>query len=474
MHMSPVLSGTPVRCLGSGPRRPGAWERVAWAIAVLGFVVGGCAKAPIPTGPSLEPTANVYLRSAFDTDPSGYLGRFLPEDQGDLDEADGMALACSVHLSWRFVEGGNVETTEVFRASSGLQAHLGVPMAGQLRSTGDAERLARVAYTLTGKMVTTVEDPAAFASCCKAQPDQCTDRMVGEFLQGTGSVYLESAQGRSFHAEAATAEAGGALVVESGVSWRRAVVFPEPVYFAFKATPTPYRQRPVRTCSGWTPKHPEPADGIVLRAASGPAWTEQAARRQARTALADQLERATGLVAEAEKKGTVLGLQELDWCLEWIEKAGQVHHAAHVLGVVTPEEQRRVRDLPMPVVEPPPPRTVRVACAPWVDALPTASDGLFVVGRHALPAMTRSGARLRATVNAHSQAGWATGLGAVALSRGTTLAVQERASCVERTSTGGYRAFMLAFVSDAEQRRIRSISVHPDPSKMESTSVEVR
>ena len=152
----------------------------------------------------------------------------------------------------------------------------------------------------------------------------------------------------------------------------------------------------------------------------------------------------------------------------------KVHHAAHVLGVVTPEEQRRVRDLPMPVVEPPPPRTVRVACAPWVDALPTASDGLFVVGRHALPAMTRSGARLRATVNAHSQAGWATGLGAVALSRGTTLAVQERASCVERTSTGGYRAFMLAFVSDAEQRRIRSISVHPDPSKMESTSVEVR
>ena len=442
-----------------------------WSVALLFIILVGCAKAPVPTSPSMAPPQNVYLRNSFDTDPSGYLGRFLPQDQDDLDESSGMTLACSVHLSWRFVKGGNVKTTEVFRASSGVQARLGVPAIAEVESSAGQQQVARVAYTLTGKMVSRIEDPAAFAACCKAQPDQCTDRMVGEFLQGTGEVYLEAEDRRSRSARATTDEAnadsiGGSLVVDRGVTWKRAVVFPEPVYFAFKATPTPYAQQPVRTCSEWTEQHAEPDQGLVLRATSGPAWSEQAARHKARKALTQQVERATGLAAEATMKDTVLGVQELDWCVERVEGPQGVHHAAYVLGVVTPAEQQRVRDLPMPVAEAPAPRTLpraapvspQTPCAPWVDAVPSASDGLFVVGRHALPALTESGARLRAWGNAHAMAGWTTGLGTVAVANGTTLAVQERGSCVDRTPSGGFRAFVLGFVSEAEQERLRGLA----------------
>ena len=151
--------------------------------AAILMMVWGCHKAPVPTGPSLAPTHNVHLRTSFDTDPSAHLGRFLPDELSELDESSGMTLACSEHVSWRFIDGGGVQTTEVLHTSSGTRARLGA--AGMVEGTGgvDQTRAVRVSYTLTGKMVSVIEDPAAFAACCKAQPDQCTNRMVGEFIQ---------------------------------------------------------------------------------------------------------------------------------------------------------------------------------------------------------------------------------------------------------------------------------------------------
>ncbi len=90
------------------------------------------------------------------------------------------------------------------------------------------------------------------------------------------------------------------VTVANGVTWRRSVVFPEPVYFAFKATETPYEQRAVRTCSDWADALPESPDELYLRAASGPAWSEQLARKRARAVLSEQ---ALAVAGRAEVSG---------------------------------------------------------------------------------------------------------------------------------------------------------------------------
>ena len=450
---------------------------LAWLPVAL-VMLWGCRKAPIPTGPSLAPAHNIHLRTSFDTDPSDHLGRFLPDGLVELDESSGMALACSEHISWRFIDGGGVQTTEVLHTSSSTRARLGA--AGMVEASTGAEqtRAVRVSYTLTGKMVSTIADPAAFAACCKAQPDQCTSRMVGEFLQGTGTVDVELARGRDAQLKAVSPAAnlsGGMTVdadvtVANGVAWRRSVVFPEPVYFAFKATETPYDQRAVRTCSDWADALPESPDGLYLRATSGPAWSEQLARKRARAVLSEQALAVAGL---AEVSGaTAPGIHEQDWCIERFEEDGVTQYAAHVLGFMSHADRDAARVGPPPVEEavaapvakPSAPPAVVPPCADWVETLPTSDDGLFVVGRHVLPSVTKQGARLKALANAHIQAGLATGLAATALANGTTIGVQEREWCVVPSQVGGqslYRAHLLGFVSEQEQDRLRAL---PQPT----------
>ena len=451
--------------------RSGRVDGVGWSrrVAGLAAVVGlaGCPKAPPPSPLlSVSPPENVFLRSSFDTDPSAYLGRFLPEDDLDLDESRGMALACSSLVSWEFIDGGGVQTREVFAASSGVAARLGLPPLGEVSGGRHQRRVAWVEYTLTGKMVSHVEDPAALAACCKDQPDQCTDRMVGEFLQGTGAVFFETAEHRGLgaRAEAPGVDQEASVMREQGVHAQRTLVFPQPVYFAFKATPTPYRHQAVRTCRVAAPADQKTAGVLVLSSSSGPSSTERAARRRARAGLLEQVEQATGLAAEAKAKGTVLGVQEVDWCAEAVEVAGVVQHEAHVVGVVTAEEQARVQALPWPELETPvavpAPAPALEPCAEWVDSQPASPDGHFVVGRTLLPALTASGARMRARAQLRSRAGWVTGLGGVALAKGAALDVQEQDWCVRRHQTGAwarYEAAVLGFVSHAEQDRIRSL-----------------
>ena len=435
------------------------------------LMMWGCHKPPIPTGPSLAPAHNIYLRNSFDTDPSDHLGRFLPDGLAGLDESSGMTLACSEHISWRFVDGGGVQTSEVLHASSNTRARLGALGVVEASAGSEHARAVRVSYTLTGKMVSTIEDPAAFAACCKAQPDQCTNRMVGEFLQGTGWVDVELARGVdvAVGARPPVHQLSGEVSHSQGVAWRRSVVFPQPVYFAFKATPTPYDQATVRTCSDWATPLPESPDGLYLRASSGPAWTEKAARQQAQEALSEQALAVVGLASAAG--AAVPGVHEQDWCIEELHLDGGTRVAAHVLGFMREEDRTKALAQPQPqpkslraalepVAQPPTVATPTPVCADWTETLPTSQDGLFVVGRNALPSLTEHGARLKARANAHIQAGMATGLGSIAMANGTAIGVQERDWCIQPAAVGGrelYRAFMLGFVSEQEQERIRAL-----------------
>lgn len=314
------------------------------------FLLAGCPKTPGPQAPSMAPSSNVYLRNSFDTDPSGYIGRFLPAGLADLDESSGMTMACSEHISWRFVDGGGVKTSEVLNASTAVSARFGVPLVARGSGSASATRSARVAYTLTGKMVSTVEDPAAFAACCKAQPDQCTDRMVGEFLQGTGSVYFEASReaGASGEGTDPSSMAGGDVTFSHGSAWQRAAEFPNPVYFAFKVTPTPYTQQAVTTCADWVQSPPPAEGGMHVVGHSSAVKTEQAARRKAMNNAHVQAGRATGLGMQAMANGTTIGVQEKEWCVEQTGTADKVRYTAHVLGFISDAEQERIRAMPTP------------------------------------------------------------------------------------------------------------------------------
>lgn len=313
-------------------------------------LLAGCPKTPGPQAPSMAPSSNVYLRNSFDTDPSGYIGRFLPAGLADLDESSGMTMACSEHISWRFVDGGGVKTSEVLNASTAVSARFGVPLVARGSGSASTTRSARVAYTLTGKMVSTIEDPAAFAACCKAQPDQCTDRMVGEFLQGTGSVYFETSReaGASGEGTDPSSMAGGDVTFSHGSAWQRAAEFPNPVYFAFKVTPTPYTQQAVTTCADWVQSPPPAEGGMHVVGHSSAVRTEQAARRKAMNNAQVQAGRATGLGMQAMANSTTIGVQEKEWCVEQTGTADKVRYTAHVLGFISDAEQERIRAMPTP------------------------------------------------------------------------------------------------------------------------------
>ena len=106
--------------------RPSPRSIVLLGAAVLAPVGLAIAKK-IPAPEFVPPTTNFHLRTAFDTDPSVYLGRFVPDDDMVPDEATARKTACSQYLSVRKVGGGGVEYDEVFEASSAAAMGLGIP-----------------------------------------------------------------------------------------------------------------------------------------------------------------------------------------------------------------------------------------------------------------------------------------------------------------------------------------------------------
>src|SRR5690606_29069801 len=150
----------------------------------------GCGRHGITNQPaSLVSSSSVWLRNTYDTDPSIYVGRFVPPGVTELDESNTMVLACSKHITTRFIEGGDVDYTEDMHVNTQVALRIGMPVVASGSAGYEHSRTAQARYKLTGKLVAEIADPDAFAACCKAQPDQCTDRFIGEFIQGTGSLY---------------------------------------------------------------------------------------------------------------------------------------------------------------------------------------------------------------------------------------------------------------------------------------------
>jgi hypothetical protein len=67
-------------------RRHQSTLSTALVAAVLMWTPARAGKGP-PPAEFIPPTTNFHLRAAFDTDPSVYLGRFIPDGTADIDEA---------------------------------------------------------------------------------------------------------------------------------------------------------------------------------------------------------------------------------------------------------------------------------------------------------------------------------------------------------------------------------------------------
>jgi hypothetical protein len=318
--------------------------------AILVVPLLACAgRGGVPNGPSAAPTANVFLRNSFDTDPSVYLGRFVPRNAVELDEGSAMPLACTQYVTHRFIEGGGVKITETMSVSTEVAARIGVPVVASTAGSGSRTGEVKVEYTLTGKMVAEVADPAAFNDCCKAQPDQCTDRFVGEFLQGTGTVYREEARSVDVAGKGTDPQSGvnGQAAVSHQKQWAQAIEFPNPVYFAFKVTQTP-NIRTTSSCGTWVDNPPSAPDAVYFVGMSRGKKTERAAREGAARDAKMKAYKSVGMAVPAGPTGQpdpnanaaaqqwAFSMQIAETCVE-VESGGRrPRYVGRVLGVLPP------------------------------------------------------------------------------------------------------------------------------------------
>lgn len=235
---------------------------------------------PETIGPTIVPQANLFLRNAPDTDPSSYIGRFIPDNMTLFDDTNGSKRTCSRFITQKVVGGGNFARDELFSASASAVASWGLPVIADVKIGGGTTNVIRVSYVLTNKMTSDISDPAGFDACCKQYPDQCTGRYLGEFLEGTGTVWHSVSKGAGVTADVTTQYGIGKLDARFGTTWQSAAEFTTPVYFAFKSVDTGITAV-TQGCGSWMDTPPTSSAGKYFVGTSEPVSTEKEARDRA-------------------------------------------------------------------------------------------------------------------------------------------------------------------------------------------------
>lgn len=251
---------------------------------------------PQPTTP--RPKANFFLRTGFDTDPSEYLGRFVPDgvEAGEVDDASSRKTSCSAFYKVSRKKGGDVRYEEYFAASTDASAGMSIPaeLPVTLGASASAGRVVLVEYTLTDKWVADLQEPAGYARCCQQADGNCTERFVSEFLGGTGRIYYAD----SSAADASVGVPVAGFKLKDGLVWKQSVEFPNPVFFAFKLSPG----KPGPSTADWTTKVPKVEHGKFFVGVSEWVESERLARDQSLLEVRRQVIRYLG---EAIKQGSV-------------------------------------------------------------------------------------------------------------------------------------------------------------------------
>lgn len=313
------------------------------------------------TNTTLPVAGTVRLRSAFDGDPSHYLGRFMaPVAEGEVDETRAMATACSPHITFKRIPAGGVTYDELLEVNRAVAARFHLPLVGGGSASHEDASQTRVQYTLTAKLVAEVADPAALVACCTAQPDQCTERYVGEFLEGTGQVFRATSSETSAEAQVQVAPGSGAASVAFGHSWEASMTFTEPTFFAFRLNETPFVAKVQQSCP-WVDAPPAFPGEVTFVGHSGddPQETEEKAREKAlKDVRAQAAKRGVGVEGPTgigkvrrDLMGTSLGdklkdrikattskggipVTEREWCVERVQTADGTRFEARVLATV--------------------------------------------------------------------------------------------------------------------------------------------
>lgn len=260
------------------------------------------------------PREGVYLRASFDDDPSHFIGRFLSNElpASEIDENRGIQTECSAFVTYREVRAaGNFD--EYYNSSTSVGAELGIDTspAADIIQTGpggtgefstESGTSIRVQYNLSRKLIAHVEDPAGFRACCDSIVGGCTNRFVGEFWAGTGTIYERSGRATDVGARGNAPHVKAGFEVADGWVWRRGTEFDD-VYFAFRVV-----DRVATDDCGWVDQLPRSQDGKYFVGISPPSATEDIARtmamRHARTQAVQYL--GESILAESRNVSSVI------------------------------------------------------------------------------------------------------------------------------------------------------------------------
>ena len=250
-----------------------------------------------------QPNSNFYIRTSFDKDPSMYLGRFILDGSNITDETAARKSQCTELISIRYIDAGNVVYDEVMNADNSLGLQLKIPGVDSISVGANQNYGVRVSYKLNQKMVAEIDDPYAFEKCCRESETNCSTRYIGEFLEGTGSLWSAHSQfvGVKF-LEKLQKKLPVNVEAHGDYNWVQSRLFEENIYFAYKIS-----ELPTFDCNALIDKPPISQEGLYFGGVSDPMKSERHAKEKAMDFAKEQIVRyvAEDLQIEITEDSTV-------------------------------------------------------------------------------------------------------------------------------------------------------------------------
>lgn len=257
---------------------------------VPGGAMGGIVMLPVKP--------SVFVRATFDTDPSGILGAFIPDDvdDGAIDETRAARTRCSEYIKPKRISAGG-EVEEVFSATSSAGGGLGVDGIAKIMGERSQSNALRIKYSAGEKMIAQV-DTTGLQQCCAAAPDQCSKRYISSVISGDGRIYVAREKADKAGLEGSGSVKGvpvsGDVMYKDGLKWERTTEFKAQFFaFSFQQTGVGKNVDNLDAQCTWAKRIPKSLDGTYFVGVSEPTASERTARdlamREARSQVVKYL-----------------------------------------------------------------------------------------------------------------------------------------------------------------------------------------
>ena len=178
---------------------------------------------------------NFYFREQPDKNPSGYIGKFIPDNLPEslIDESQAESTACSKYIKMRQVQATG-ERSELISVSGSLMAGIASNSVMSAGANTSGQSLHKITYQMTDKWVAEIPNFEEFQECC--QEEGCPRRYISEYIGGTYELSLMTAE---------EVESGGGVkgvvggVSEGKIDEQLVIRSSEPTFFAFKLGNSP-------------------------------------------------------------------------------------------------------------------------------------------------------------------------------------------------------------------------------------------